>query len=61
MKAGVIALACLYAGIPQVFAQQADLENIQQQIAEVQKQKAAREAKRDEILDTLQRQEKKNQ
>ncbi len=59
IKASVIALACLYAVTPQVVAQQADLENIQQQIAVAQKQKAAREAKRDEILDTLQRQEKK--
>lgn len=59
IKASVIALACLYAVTPLVFAQQADLENIQQQIAEAQKQKAAREAKRDEILDTLQSQEKK--
>lgn len=59
IKASVIALACLYVVTPQVVAQQADLENIQQQIAAAQKQKAAREAKRDEILDTLQSQEKK--
>ena len=59
IQASAIALACLYGLTQSVYAQQSDLEDIKQQIAATQKQKVAREARRDDILATLKSQEKK--
>lgn len=59
IRVSALALACLYGLTQGVYAQQPNLDDIKQQIAETQKQKVARQQQRDEILTTLQNQEKK--